>query len=236
MRKQLLCGVAAIAVTVAMGGPVLAADLGVRKAPPPAPIAAPLPTWAGFYIGGHIGYGWSKMTGQNSGGSELITGDLKLNGAIAGVHAGYNWQYGQLVFGVEGDISGVFGHSWSKIVCNLSNCDTQIHGEMQGLASIRGRLGWAFDRTLIYATGGVAWGLYKSGLDVGSIVAPASATVTGGVFGGGVEWKYNPNLSFRLEGLQYIFDKTENNTVFGRVASFTIHPATVIRVGASYYF
>jgi outer membrane immunogenic protein len=87
-------------------------------------------------------------------------------------------------------------------------------GHLNGLASIRGRLGWAFDRTLIYATGGVAFA--PRAADAGTSLLGSSTgcvcyqtkTVTGGVVGGGIEWKYNPNLSFRLEGLHhYIFNE-----------------------------
>jgi outer membrane immunogenic protein len=243
MRKELLCGVATLALVVAISGPVAAADLPVKAPVAVAPVAIPT-TWAGFYLGGHIGYGWSKMDGQESGGDQFAD-SLKLNGLLVGVHGGYNWQYSQLVFGVEGDISGAFGNGWSKDVCTVddpscrvSGSASMLHGEMHGLASIRGRLGWAFDRTLIYATGGWGWGNYRGLVTSGSSINPISTTVSGGVVGGGVEWKYNPNLSFRVEGLYYMFNKTLANldSEPSEGGSFTIHPVSVIRLGASYHF
>jgi outer membrane immunogenic protein len=236
-RQKLYCTVAAAAVFAAFNGAATAADLP-RKAPPapPAPVVY-APNWAGFYIGGHIGYGWSKMTGDESG--DLLTGDVKLKGGVAGVHAGYNWQFNQLVLGVEGDVSGVFG-GWDNTVCTVgTGCGdgSGLHGSMQGLASIRGRLGWAFDnRWMIYATGGWGWGRFNGDIQSGTSIAPVKKTATGGVWGGGVEWKYNPNLSFRLEGLSYQFNKDVQTGSDAGDGIFHIHPVNVIRVGASYYF
>jgi outer membrane immunogenic protein len=238
MRKQLLCGVAAIAVTVAISGPIHAADIALKA--PPAPVAAPVaPSWAGFYLGGHLGYGWSKMSGAESTG-DTFAGDLKLNGGVAGVHWGYNWQFSQWVLGYESDFSGTFGQGWSKYACAADGCPgsfTLLHGELHGLTTMRARLGWAFDRTLIYATGGVAWGWFKGFVTSGSSFNPTSKTVFGGVVGGGVEWKYNQNVSFRLEALDYLFNKTwGNDSEAGVVNSITAKNVVVVRFGASYYF
>ena len=239
MRKQLLCGVAALAVTVALNGPTRAADMAV-KAPSPAPAVAPLPNWSGFYIGGTLGYGWSKVTGVESSG-DTFAGNANIHGALVGVHSGYNLQFGQWVLGYESDYSGTLGTRWSKEACTVDdgNCGSFLHGELHGLASIRGRLGWAFDRTLIYATGGVGWGFFRGFVNSGtSIQPPTSKTVTGGVLGGGVEWKYNPNLSFRLEGFEYLFNKTwgQDSDAPTNGNSVTAKNVAAIRVGASYHF
>jgi outer membrane immunogenic protein len=229
--------VAAAAVMISMAGPLRAADMPM-KAAPMAPVPAP-PSWAGFYIGGHIGYGWSKMTGVESSGDNFA-GGLNLHGGVAGVQWGYNWQFSQWVVGYESDWSGVIGNTWSKEVCTVDNpsCGSFLHGELNGLATIRGRLGWAFDRTLIYATGGVAWGWFKGTVYSGTSLMPQSKTATGGVVGGGVEWKYNPNVSFRLEGLYYMFNKTFGNDSDSpsNGNSITAHNVGVVRFGASYYF
>lgn len=241
-QSKLFCTVAAAAVLIGLNGAAFAADLPVKARPLPPIVAAP--DWSGFYVGGHVGYGWSKMTGEESGGDQF-TGPLHLNGALVGVHGGYNWQVRQWVFGVEGDLSGAFGNSWGKEVCTTDdlNCRfsgsaSMLHGQLSGLASIRGRLGWAFDRTLIYATGGLALGNYRGFVTSGSSINPISKTVAGGVVGAGIEWKYKPNLSLRLEGLHYMFNNTVTNV--GSEASgegfFKIHSADVIRVGASYHF
>ena len=234
-RQKLLCTVAVAAMLAGINGVASAADLPM-KAAPYAPAVAPT-TWTGFYMGGHFGYGASKMSGVSSDGG-ILAGDMKLNGGVGGVHAGYNWQFNQVVFGVEGDISGVFGNGWGKTVCEVGNCASGAHGAAQGLASIRGRLGWAFDRTLLYATGGVAWGLYQGQLMSGSSQKLDSTVATGGVVGAGVEWKYNQNLSFRLEGLHYMFNKTFSGDSDASTppAYLKVHNFDVVRVGASYHF
>jgi outer membrane immunogenic protein len=241
MHEKLLSTVAAVAIVTALAGPVAAADVRLPvKAAPMAP--APVPqfvNWSGFYIGGDIGYGWTKFDG---GASEFV-GQVKPNGGLIGVHAGYNWQLGPAlfapatwVFGIEGDINGAFGTRWSKSVFSGADNLSGVHGELNGLSSIRARLGWAFDRTLIYATGGAGWGLYKSGALATEPVPAISHTVFGGVVGGGIEWKYNPNLSFRLEGLHYFFNKNTPTASSDGGLGDTIRPVSVIRVGFSYHF
>jgi high affinity Mn2+ porin len=91
MRKQLLNGAAAIAITTAIGGTGLAADLPLKAARPQAVLPPPL-TWTGFYIGGHLGWGSAKFGGlvDAEDGFEAI--NHKPSGLVGGMQAGYNWQ------------------------------------------------------------------------------------------------------------------------------------------------
>src|SRR5207244_12041153 len=82
------------------------------------------------------------------------------SGLALGFQAGYNWQVSQLVLGIEADATLT---PWSKTVGSTSG-DTNLSRSMEALASVRGRLGVAIDRTLIYATGGVAYGQGNSTL------------------------------------------------------------------------
>jgi outer membrane immunogenic protein len=234
MRNKLLCGVAAVAIAIGIGGPAMAADIATKA--PPAPIPAPAPTWAGFYLGATVGYGWTKVTG---GPSEFVT-ELKLSGGLVGIHSGYNFQAGQWVYGIETDYSGVFGRDWSNTKFSApANLNSGIHAELNGLGSIRARLGWAIDRTLIYATGGVGYGIYKTAAQATEGIPPASGhTVWGGVLGAGVEWKYTQNFSFRLEGMNYFFNKKEaaTSSTPGPVNGALIKNVALIRFGGSYHF
>jgi outer membrane immunogenic protein len=235
MRTKLLGSAAAIAIiAVTQGGPTLAADLPV-KATRIAPVASPDCMWCGLYVGGHVGYGWSRHRGWDSG----VPGDpntitVKPSGGLLGFHAGYNWQFGRSwVFGIEGDYSALQG--WKRVITTSIETTSHVRGEMEALASIRGRLGWAFDRTLIYATGGVAWARHRTvGVSTPVDNQPRNFRwATGGVVGGGIEWKYNPQLSFRLEGLHYMFSQTTLNagtTGFGKLKS-----ASVVRIGLSWH-
>jgi outer membrane immunogenic protein len=241
MRKQLLCSVAAIAIITAVSGPVAAADQAMRvKAPAPS---AYVPTWTGFYLGGHLGYGWSKFNGLADSSpaiSDRVGDGPRVSGFALGLHTGFNWQAGQWVYGIEGDVTATPG--WQKRLCGVpGDCpeNNHVYGQLDALASIRARLGMTFDRALIYATGGVAWAKKRS--DAGSFQHFEHFGIkTGGVFGGGIEWKYNPNLSLRLEGLHYIFSERHSaQTLPGRSGDFFtehgIKNATVIRVGASWH-
>jgi outer membrane immunogenic protein len=247
MRKQMLCGVAAAAVIAVINGPAAAADI-VRKAPP-APLPPPC-MWCGFYFGGHIGGAWSKTDtrGFNADGSNFTSQNLRFSfkpsSLAVGLHAGYNWQSGSWVYGIEGDFTALPGHD--KVIDNIVDGREvpKLHVvRLDWLASIRGRLGFAFDRSLIYATGGVAWVSGRNNIFNSSsaqVLGKSRFTHVGWVAGGGWEWKYNQNLSFRIEGLYYGFNKTETGCAndFGDLlcADAKLKGVTVLRGGASYHF
>lgn len=197
------------------------------KAAPPV-VAAP-PSWTGFYLGGTVGVGWSRFEGTSD---SFIATNRTVNpsGIIGGFHGGYNWQQGQFVFGVEGDY--IFTGNMSGT--SLEGPTTGLYGELNALASVRGRIGWAFDRTLLYATGGWGWGRYKAGANDSGIVT-FRQTVSAPVVGAGVEWKLSPSFSVRAEGLHYFFNKTLPSAG-SEVGTYTIRGVTTVRVGGSYHF
>src|SRR5262245_2493048 len=94
--------VAAASTFFLLGGAALAADMPLRQAPPPI---APLATWTGFYIGVNGGgaFGEANSDFNVAGGPTFASVDLSMKGAIGGGQAGYNWQTGPAVFGVEAD-------------------------------------------------------------------------------------------------------------------------------------
>lgn len=237
MGKQFLCSAAAIAIAVSLSGPAAAADLRMpAKAPP---VLAPECMWCGFYLGGHAGYGQSRHSAETSesipNGFDEIAGARTLHGLALGLQSGYNWQVNQLVFGIEADASVA---PWRKT--EAGNSAQTIHRSVDWLATVRGRLGWAFDRSLIYATGGVAW----SGAQAARLTGSVGGTVNfqnnpGYVVGAGYEWKYNRNLSLRLEGLYYGFQKTKdggpNDPCCGPVIRETLKDIAVVRVGFNWH-
>src|SRR5262249_52471405 len=235
MRQKLWGRVGALAFITAIAGPAVAADIA-RKAPPPAPIVAPACEWCGFYVGGSMGYGWSR---HSYSGTDPTGIGGRLSGLAVGLQSGYNWQVGAWVLGIESDATIT---PWEKTYVEpAGNQDTQTKRRIDWLSSVRGRLGWAFDRTLIYATGGVGWiGANTTQNSSGSFKS-VDFRAAGGVVGGGVEWKYNRNISLRVEALEYIFNKTQtfvgaNNT--GGTSNLTdnLKNVTVIRTGLSWYF
>lgn len=208
--KVLLGGAAAVALFATVGGKAMAADYT------PAPVVQGY-SWTGFYIGGHAGYGEATFEGTFDGAAPVQHfDDLDLNGFVGGGHAGYNWQldgFGGLgtglVLGIEGDVSFV---DWDDSENNC--CSDSIDGDVDLLASIRGRLGIAFDRVLVYGTGGVAFtdasfeahGTFFDDSDDFNDV--------GGVVGGGVEYAVWDNVSVGAEGLFYFFDDDQGAATF----------------------
>jgi outer membrane immunogenic protein len=173
----------------AMMGSALAADLPrryepvVTKAPP---IVTQVYNWTGFYIGVNGGGGWGRSDWTQ-------TGNFDLSGGMVGGTAGYNWQTGAWVFGLEGDLD------WSNINGNtFLGCVPGCKTTNNWLGTARGRVGYAFDRVLPYVTGGLAVGEVQA--DVAGINV-ATNTNTGWTVGAGVEYAITNNWSAKAEYL-----------------------------------
>ena len=195
MKKILLSGVALVALFAA--APASAADVPVRG---PVYKAAPAPVfnWTGFYFGGHVGYG--------SGDSDAV-GDL--DGFLGGLQLGYNWQLSRnWVFGIEGDISGT----------DINTAVGPSH--IDYLGTLRARVGYTWDRTMLYGTGGLAWNR--------SSVGGAHDNDTGYALGLGLEWAFAPGWSTKVEYMYYAFDNT------GPIAADL--DISTIKVGLNYRF
>jgi outer membrane immunogenic protein len=211
LRRFLLASVAA----AALAGSALAADL-----PSHAPVyAPPLPfTWTGAYVGGQMGYAWGRQntTFTNNFG-DFAGFSPNTAGFIGGGHAGYNLQLNQFVIGLEGDIDGSDLSSRGFVLpvqvdgfTALSTFNTSIGAQ----GSIRGRVGYAWDHLLTYATGGVAFAgvignvctNFNASAFPGGAAFPgfngcdhASTSRVGWTVGGGVEYAVSNNWSIRLE-------------------------------------
>lgn len=158
-----------------------AADLP-RRAVPPAPVAAPLPTftWSGLYAGVNAGFAQGRDTLKDLGSSDVASAlgadkiNLKDQGFAGGGQVGYNYQLtpgNGVVVGVEGDAQYVALHRKRSVQSNPEIPTDGLSGlgftdrdkftaesTTNGLYTIRGRAGYAFDRFLVYGTGGVAFG------------------------------------------------------------------------------
>ncbi|MGP0093055.1 MAG: outer membrane protein [Xanthobacteraceae bacterium] len=215
MMKRLLIG---LAISFAGAAVAAAADLPVYyKAPPP-----PMWTWSGFYIGGNIGGKWADssghadMAGATGFGITTPAGSLPFSSttsstAIGGGQAGYNWQTGPYVLGLEGDIDAHNWHVTRTAVGPPPLPGVFIPGDFftassHWQASLRGRIGYAWDRTLIYATGGAAWTNVSVGTNfIATNTFPGtgasdSATLGGATVGGGIEYAFWHNVSLGVEG------------------------------------
>ncbi|ACK52051.1 OmpA domain protein transmembrane region-containing protein [Methylocella silvestris BL2] len=183
----------ALAGLLALAGPSLAAE------PPPSP---PPLTWAGFYLGGQVGYGWGSDSGNVTGGFPLsptiqtASTSTQTQGAIGGAHIGNNWQIQNFVIGLEGDVNGT---TLSKMSTPLFNNLYFPYTQSPVQGTVRGRLGYALDRTLLYATGGLAYGWIHNDYNIFGSRSSFSTTKAGWTIGGGVEFAVNDNWSVRAE-------------------------------------
>jgi outer membrane immunogenic protein len=188
-------------------GPALAADLPPPPAPPPRAPATYVPTpvpyynWTGIYFGvnGGYGFGTSNWTATSGGPS---TGGFNTSGFLGGGTVGFNYQWAAVVAGLEGDLdwTNLKGSPSAAGPCGLATV-TGCQTSANWLGTARGRLGYAFDRILLFATGGAAFSNEKA---TGSTAALSTTTTTTGVgwtAGAGVEVALAPNWTAKAEYL-----------------------------------
>ncbi len=247
MKKSLLASVSVSAIVLATNAQ--AADLGNRPVYK-APAFAPAPwSWTGFYVGGNVGAAWRRSSVVNDPSSLVnwldgVT-DNKKTGVIGGVQAGYNWQWASLVLGIEGDISFA-SLDRSVVAPNFLPAPFQdtFRSRLDWLATIRGRLGWAVDRWLIYGTGGVAFAELKDELSdpptVLAFTAKPDSTLTGWTAGGGIEYAFTDHWTAKAEYLHVGF--SDRTAVVGSPRAATGYAfrfkdsLDIARVGINYKF
>ena len=188
--KQLFAGCLVAAALVAAQC-AAAADLSVAplyKAPPATPVPPPAYNWTGFYLGVNGGGGWGRSWWSANGTH------VDLSGGLVGGTAGYNWQIGKVVLGVEGDID------WARLEGTNASapCPTGCNTSDTWLSTVRGRVGYAFDRFMPYLTGGLAVG------DIRAATAGLSggeSTNAGWTVGAGLEVALPGNWTAKAEYL-----------------------------------
>ena len=181
-----------------------AADLP-RAAPPPPPPMLPVFTWTGFYAGVNAGY----ATGPGGGGFTdptygAVTGGGRSGGFTGGGQLGYNYQLtpgSGLVLGVETDIQGLATAKADAAYLGTTPYYS-VRPSLDYFGTVRGRVGYTFDRVLIYGTGGLAYGggSRSSYASAYPYVLP-DTTRTGYTVGGGVEYAFTEKLSAKVEAL-----------------------------------
>jgi outer membrane immunogenic protein len=199
MRRQiLLASVGAIAIA----GSAIAADLPHRGPPPVYLPPPPIFTWTGLYVGVQVGYAWARDSTDFTTldpAAPFFDADTRPQGVIGGAHVGYNLQIAQWVVGLEGTVDGT---SLSKSVSlgGVPALTVNSREEIQG--SIRARLGIAFDRVLLYGTGGAAFTGIKNNYSLGGpffLDESISKSRAGWTVGGGIQYAVTDNWSIRAE-------------------------------------
>jgi outer membrane immunogenic protein len=223
MKKVLIGALLAGVATSAF-----AADLPTSKPAPPVPYAPPpIFTWTGFYVGANAVYGWGDLNGPNNG----VFGSP--SGGMGGLTAGYNYQIGQFVTGLEGDFD------WGDISENktLAGGDFSKY-HVSDFATIRARAGVAMDRALIYVTGGYAGGEVRGTLVDAALpgVFTNSTWQSGYAVGAGIEYAFTNNISAKAE---YLFSSLGQKTYAAADPTLATRSGldiSMIRAGINYRF
>ncbi len=206
MTRITIAALAAMASTALIGA-AHGADFSYRE---PYTVNQPLNafSWAGPYLGGNLGYAWGSV--QNS-----LT---RPDGVFGGVQAGFNWQSGPLVFGLEGDIQA-----------NTAN-DTFAAWKFSNpwFGTVRGRVGYAFNNVLVYGTGGLAFGKLRAE----TFGLSESHTSAGWTVGVGAEVGIYQNWTAKVEYL-YVDLSSSSFTITGAPHSYQ---SGMVRAGINYHF
>ncbi|MGH6682313.1 MAG: outer membrane protein [Pseudolabrys sp.] len=182
-RTAAICASVAFVVFSSVLSAANAADLPRPAYKAPVFNPEPVYSWTGFYIGLHAGYGWTTISGSDPTGTG--TGDL--DGWLAGGQLGYNYQIGKFVVGVEGDLSAADVKFSVDDPLGLGGGNATVKNDY--FATLALRLGYAFDRFLVYGKGGAAFTREKWDITDGvGGFANGSFRRTGWMLGAGVEY------------------------------------------------
>lgn len=228
MRTALLLASVAMLAT-----PAMSADVTYQEpAPMPVDVISTM-SWEGFYAGIQAGYGFGSTgqvqldpftnpaliaaftpAGAPNGSSFNANGDFS-NGFVGGVHIGYDWQAGNIVYGALLDLNYT-DISDEQRAFSRSPAPYIISRDVDYLATLRGRVGYAFsDSFLGYVTGGLAYGDVDFGYRQGALSPASTVTTSGGqdsdfgyTIGGGAEARLTRNWSF---GVEYLYTNLGGN-------------------------
>jgi len=235
----------AAALLVASSSLAGAADaVTVYEPAPSAPIPSPVFNWTGGYIGAHVGYGWGNGDAVDLGDDFFDedfgqTHDVRTEGFIGGVQVGYNWQSNSIVYGIEANLGYLGLDGENSIVVspdNYGSVELGVYGDFTA------RFGFAVDRILLFAKGGVAatrYDLTYGDLSGEDLDDDSSASRSGGsvgyTLGGGVEWAFNDRWSTKLEYQYFNFGTVTLTDIEGDQADVDLDAHT-IKVGLNYRF
>ena len=220
MKRVMLACLGMMALAASAG----AADMPSRRYDAPPRMFVQPNTWSGFYIGINGGGAWGDSKWSS-------IGTFDMSGAMVGGTVGYNWQFGSpWVLGLEGDVDWTNIDGSSNAIC-AAGCKTSN----SWLATVRGRIGYAFDRFLPYITGGLAVGDIKASQPG---FAGGKDTNAGWTAGGGFEFVIAGNWSAKAEYLYVDLGKFNCGLACGNGfnpdnVSFSTH---LVRGGVNFRF
>jgi outer membrane immunogenic protein len=268
MKKLLLASSALL-----FCGPVVAADLPARMSVK-APVVAAVPySWTGCYIGGHVGAGWDRTNFADPGNPDVsapaitiqniapLGSSIGVNGhtaALGGVQTGCDYQFANhWVVGLAGDVSwtDIHGLANDPFFANKNGTLITLTTRTDRIATVAGRVGYAWDHFLLYGKGGAAWAHDQYGVQnlLGLNASfcgtfPATCNPTGNtdrmgwIVGAGFEWVFADNWSAMVEYDHYGFGSkgvgfADPASLVATTATFNVRQnIDVIKVGINYRF
>lgn len=188
-----------------------AADLGSPGLLPPAPELPTFYSWTGIYAGLQGGYSWGSNRVRIGGpAGPFPSTSFRVDGesAFGGAHAGFNYQFGSVVLGVEGDVEALNQRSRFDGI----GLTGRVSQDWQG--SARGRIGYAFDRMMVYATGGLSFTEYERRVfdPATGLSERLTSARTGWNIGAGVNFAFTDNL---ILGAEYRYTDFGQNRFAG---------------------
>jgi len=209
-----------------------AADMPTKAVGAPA-IAPPVYNWSGFYVGINGGYGWGP-TKQSLVTDTASTAGYHQSGGLIGGTFGLQFQVmTNLVFGIEGDwdYARIDGTLFAPGVCAGALCFTNL----QSFGTARARVGYAWDRWLVYGTGGVPWGKINAGQDsCVPIQICGTRGHTGWTAGAGVEAFVWPKVSVKVE---YLYADFGEQPLYNPGTTIKVlEKQNIVRAGVKYHF
>jgi outer membrane immunogenic protein len=179
-----------------------AADLRV-KAPPKPPVPPPF-SWTGFYIGGNFGGAWPQRNATDTLFGLNFDSSSNNGTFIGGGQVGFNYQVGNLVFGVESDFDWSGNNNVSNGVVIPALGTIAVTANNRWITTVAGRFGVAVNNVLFYGKAGGGW-VGNGGFTVTNLITGASFTGSnsftdsGWLAGAGFEWAFADNWSARFE-------------------------------------
>jgi outer membrane immunogenic protein len=204
MRHIATALLATTALFVGLAQSASAADRGVPYRAPPPPPPAPVASWTGCYVGGHVGAGWGTKTWSDRAADDFSdNASYGVNGFLGGAQIGCDYQwYGPVVIGAEGSFS------WSDIkgsgALPFEAEQSVFNTKIDWLTTAAGRIGFTADKALIYVKGGAAWVGEKHTLreidpEDGFAQVTRNSNRVGWLFGAGLEYLIVPGWSAKIE-------------------------------------
>lgn len=245
--NRLLAATSALLV-LAVASQAQAADLSARAYTKAPEYAAQGYNWTGCYVGVEGGGNWGRAESTTVASpvpAEVglpITNPVQMSGGMVGATIGCNYQIGHFIVGMEGDTSwtNASGSAFDIAPFTPTTVDTfQEHW----FSTVRGRVGYAWDRTLLYATGGLALaGTQLNICNNDGICVSDSQTRAGWVIGAGVEYAFAGNWSGKLEYLHADFGGKDYISPLIELGGHTFVTRSIgltddqVRIGVNYRF